>query len=103
MSKYRKLSSNQIKLQLQGKFVMATMSRKSTRFRMFSYKKGRIAPALSKEYRSGPEVFGDRAHYRLDRNKKPRVKLLWHPVSVLLKTGQKQRKQGQGKQVRLLL
>ena len=55
---------------------MATTSRKSTRFRMFSYKKGRTAPALSKEYRSGPEVFGDRAHYRLDRNKKPRVKRL---------------------------
>ena len=32
---------------------MATMSRKATRFRMFSYKKGRIGPALSKEYRSG--------------------------------------------------
>lgn len=54
---------------------MATMSRKSTRFRMFSYKKGRIAPALSKEYRSGPEVFGDRAHYRLDRNMKHETSL----------------------------
>ena len=70
---------------------------------MFSYKQGRIRPALSKEYRSGPEVFSDRAHYGLDRNRKPRMKRLWHPVSVLLKTGQKQRKQGQGKQVRLLL
>ena len=76
---------------------------KTPRFRMFSYKQGRFGPALSKEYRSGPEVFGDRAHYRFDRNKKPRMKRLWHPVSVLLKTGQKQRKQNQRKQVRLLL
>ena len=76
---------------------------KTPTFRMFSYKQGRFGSALSKEYRSGLEAFGDRAHCRLDRNKKPRMKRLWHPVSVLLKTGQKQRKQGQGKQVRLLL
>ena len=38
-----------------------------------------IGSALSKGWRSGPEAFRAGHFLRLDRNRKPRMKSLWHP------------------------
>ena len=53
---------------------------KTSRFWMFWYKRGfGIGSALSKGWRSGPEAFCAGHFLRLDRNRKPRMKSLWHP------------------------
>ena len=43
-----------------------------------------IGSALSKGWRSGPEAFRAGHFLGLDRNRKPRMKSLWHPLCYLL-------------------
>ena len=38
-----------------------------------------IGSALSKGWQSGPEAFREGHFLRLDRNRKPLMKSLWHP------------------------
>ena len=41
-----------------------------------------IGSALSKGWRSGPEAFCAVHFLRLDRNRKPHIKSLWHPEYI---------------------
>ena len=47
-----------------------------------------IGSALSKGWRSGPEAFRAGHFLGLDRNRKPRMKSLWHPGYLLNRTAQ---------------